>query len=175
MLCCRCGPKKQNKRKKKGRKKISCSSYYWWTPLSFSVHQDMSISHTHTYILDRPEIILDLFLTFLFIHCSLNFSSWLLSILWECNIIVFFWLRLWHVQVPRPGFELLSQQPPRLLQFQLQILNLLCHRETPNVTLMGAQYFCVCEEHFRSSVPRSLVGGDLQDISITNTVIQITD
>ena len=45
--------------------------------------------------------------------------------------IYLFWLRLWHVEVPGPGFEPVPQQRPGLLQRQHRIRNLLYHKGTP--------------------------------------------
>ena len=47
------------------------------------------------------------------------------------SLSLFFLLHPWHVQVPRPGTEPTPQQWPKLLQWQHQILNLLCHKGTP--------------------------------------------
>ena len=32
------------------------------------------------------------------------------------SLSLFFWLHLWHVEVPRPGIEPAPQQQPQLLQ-----------------------------------------------------------
>ena len=38
----------------------------------------------------------------------------------------------WHAEVPRPGIEPAPRQQPKPLQWQCQILNLLCHQGTPS-------------------------------------------
>ena len=54
--------------------------------------------------------------------------------------IFFFWLCLWHLQVPRPGIKPTSQQQSGLLQQQCWILNQLCHQ--------GASCTSFFEPHF---------------------------
>ena len=45
----------------------------------------------------------------------------------------FFWLHPWHVEVPQPRTEPVSQQQPKLQQWQCQILNPLHHQGTPTL------------------------------------------
>ena len=47
----------------------------------------------------------------------------------------FFLLHPWHADVPEPGIEPMPQQWPKLLQWQLQILNPCSHKITPIVVL----------------------------------------
>ena len=44
----------------------------------------------------------------------------------------FFWLHPQHVKIPEAGIKLMPQLRPRLLQWQCQILNLLCQNGTSN-------------------------------------------
>ena len=44
-------------------------------------------------------------------------------------LFIYFWLHPRHVEVPEPERKPASQQQPKLLQWQCQILNLLHHRE----------------------------------------------
>ena len=46
------------------------------------------------------------------------------------HIYTFFWPHSQHVEVSVPGRELMPQQWPKLLQWQFQILNPLCHKRT---------------------------------------------
>ena len=46
-----------------------------------------------------------------------------------------FLLHLWHMEVPVPGTEPMPLQWPKLLQWQHWILNPLCHRRTPELSL----------------------------------------
>ena len=45
--------------------------------------------------------------------------------------LILFWLLPWHAEGPGPGIEPKPQQWPKLLQWQHQILNWLCHKGTP--------------------------------------------
>ena len=51
----------------------------------------------------------------------------------------FSWPCLWHEAVPGPGVEHAPQQRPKQLQWQHQILNLLCRKRTPH-----SGYFQLC-------------------------------
>ena len=59
-------------------------------------------------------------------YCHLIHSCICLLIL---SLIYLFWPHPQHVEVPGPGIEPMPQQLP--LQWQCQILNLLCHKRTP--------------------------------------------
>ena len=48
----------------------------------------------------------------------------------------FFWLHPWHVEAPGPEIKPTPQQPPELLQWKRQILNLLHHKGTPNSSFL---------------------------------------
>ena len=48
----------------------------------------------------------------------------------------FFWSHQWHVEVPAPGIELMSQQWLESQQWQCQILNPLSHQGTPETQLL---------------------------------------
>ena len=48
-----------------------------------------------------------------------------------------FWLCLQHVEVPGPSIKPEPQQQPKLLQWQCQILNPLCHKRTPGQNILN--------------------------------------
>ena len=50
------------------------------------------------------------------------------------SFFFFFWPRLWHVEVPRPGFK------PKLLHQQHRILNPLCHKRVPGIPYFSRDY-----------------------------------
>ena len=47
------------------------------------------------------------------------------------SLSLFFWLHLWHVEVPGPGIEPTPQQQPKLQQWQCWIPNLLSYKGAP--------------------------------------------
>ena len=47
------------------------------------------------------------------------------------------WPCLQDVEVPGPGIKPLPQEPAKLLRCQCQILNLLCHKGTPNFSVLS--------------------------------------
>ena len=58
---------------------------------------------------------------------------------WQWDLrkkILFFWLPPWHVEDLEPEIKLMPQQWPRLLQWQCWILNLLCHKGTPQTSIV---------------------------------------
>ena len=61
----------------------------------------------------------------------------------------FFWLHLWHVEVPKPGTEPPSVQWPESLQWQCRIFNQLCHKRTP-----GKDFLCVLSLSINHFPPR---------------------
>ena len=64
------------------------------------------------------------------IHCLVR-GCFLDSCLFFFFFFFFFWLHLQHMEILGPGIEPVPQQWLKLLQWQCQIFNLLCHRGTP--------------------------------------------
>ena len=53
----------------------------------------------------------------------------------------------WHLKIPRPRIKLTPQQRPKLLQWQCWILNLLCHKRTPQLKTCDI----TAREHFSTN------------------------
>ena len=108
--------------------------------------------------LEQPPWVTPSFGAFIALHEDWICSGWTLgghqnTESW-CRLPIFFffsfWLCPWHVDIPRPGMEAMPQQRPKPLERLYQILNQLCHRRTPRLSISSK--FCPSLELVHSSV-----------------------
>ena len=111
----------------------------WWTFGLFPLFTTMNNAIINMYLSTSLEVGIHVFIS-LGIHQGLKFLGHIVNYIFN---FFFFWTYLQHMKFPRPGIKPVPQQPPKPLQWQGWILNLLHHRRTPTcLTFWGhARWF----------------------------------